>query len=274
MKSALIVFSSILSTLPAFPQATQILEPLVTAAEHGYSSDPKDVFDGFALQSNTAFGHSISANQGTLLVGAPGKSLLPAGCVVYRYQFDSTSRTWSFDEAMGLNNMKGGRFGSSVATEGGRFLIGMSQAAVFGNGPQEHGMAFFADHGNVTNTTFEDPGSDSNDIVSFGHPDLKLFGNNMVLGRANDRSEFGAAVNFTGDTAIVGAPLDLDAGAAYIYEYNEVADLPARFAIEFAQQLVPNPVLPQPQTGQRYGAAVSVSDNLAIVVGPDSMRKD
>ncbi len=224
MKTSLTLLFSLLATLPALPQAAQILEPPVTAAEHGYASE-SDFFEEFALEDDNAFGQSLSADQGTLLVGAPGKPLIPSGGVVYRYQFDVASRTWSFDEAVGLNNMKGGRFGSGVATEGGRFLIGMSEAATFGNGQQINGMAFFAEHADVANGTFGDPSNDGTDIVSFGYPDLDLYSNNMVLGRSNDNSLFGAAVDFSGDTAIVGAPLNLDAGTAFIYEYDEVADL-------------------------------------------------
>lgn len=203
-------------------------------------------------------GAAIAQSGNRALISAPGKNTRTSGAGgVFVYEFDGS--TWQEDTLLEASDWGyQQRFGSSVALEGDRAVVGAWPANwVNANGP---GSVYIIEYDgtNWVETTKLQP-SDSSVNDRFGTA-VALSGNRLFVGnmpvapgstwgtaegsvyvfeydgsswvevdkiQASDGIEgnrFGANLSTTGDRLLVGAPFDDDAGAtsgaAYLYEYD------------------------------------------------------
>jgi len=174
------------------------------------------------------FGDSVAIFENTILVGAPGEYVggaWGAGAVfVFEYDGALWNQTATLTASDSETNMG---FGSAVALEGDRALIGAPGGLVGGTGA---GAAYvFERSGSVWIETAKLTPSDGAPLDGFG-----------------------LSVSLSGDLALVGS-LTADGGAAYVYDHTvgwaEVA------------KLVPS----DPEPDDSFGGSVAILGNTAVI---------
>nr|WP_226894617.1 hypothetical protein [Luteolibacter marinus] len=239
---------------------------------------------------NDLFGWAVALSGDSLIVGAPGGDFgtTDAGCA---YLYDLASGTPSLPARQLANpNPAGKNFGHSVAIEGSSWVVGSIQ----NDGSGDACRAFVYDGSSGTPgvpvLTLADPSPGSND--HFGYS-VSLAGSRVVISAPLDdtgainsgaayvfdlaaefpaiprhslfnptpanEDAFGGSVAVSGDTVIVGAGFDdgiaEDSGRAYLFNLLAVdPDLP--------ESVIYNP---DPQSGDKFGAAVSMSGTRLVV---------
>jgi len=173
------------------------------------------VQDGFIPESNPSgslntFGASVSLSGSRLLVGAPLHSYAGASSgVVFAYRRGSGPGTWTKEDLLyAADPTTGARFGTSISLTGDRAVIGQVGYEIQGGDGSSSAYVFLSDFaGNWTEVGKITPSGDA------------------------PWQEFGAAVSFSGNVALVGAPgndgaclpddcEDCDSGAAYFFELS------------------------------------------------------
>ena len=161
----------------------------------GIWSEPTDISLGTDGIDFDNFGISVALDGDRALVGATGRGDLSTGAA---YIYDLTGNTWSQTTDISLGPVGNGNdhFGSSVALDGDRALVGADGRDEF------KGAAYIFD--TTDGTTWSEPKE-----ISLGTDGA-------------DDDYFGNSVALDGDRALVGADGrgGDDKGAAYIYDYE------------------------------------------------------
>lgn len=179
-------------------------------------------------------GQAVAASDELVIVGAPGADRVADGTglvMVLRRDGDAWHPgTVITDEAAGV----AASFGAAVATNGTTLLVGA---------PRD-----LADRG--ASYLYEHDGNGWNRVARLELPDGAAF------------DFFGSAVAIDGDTALIGAPghdaVAIDAGAAVLYRRGEEG-------WQEQARLRPGEL----EEGSRFGAAVALTGDLAVVAAPD-----
>ncbi|MDQ8200373.1 MBG domain-containing protein [Pelagicoccus enzymogenes] len=251
----------------------QRLAPLHRASDLGYSSSNNNY--SIAFDSNTGsanslgigrnlFGLNLSIAGNKLIVASPGISS------AFLYERDITTGLWTYDEVLHFLGPVGS-FGTDVAIDSDRFIIGAPDYSVFQGGRFVHGLSFFANLSDLEHKIFRQDAPDGDTSVSIGHPQLLLTGDHFMIGDPGNGSDFGHAVDMLDTLAIVGGPLETDdagdpSGNAYIYDYSVTANR-LENAPSAAIELSPSPSS-QLQDGGQYGYSVALANGRAIVGWP------
>jgi uncharacterized repeat protein (TIGR01451 family) len=234
------------------------------------------------LRSGDGFGHSVSVSGDTVVVGAPfvdNAGYVDVGAAIV---FVRSGTAWAEQQVLWASDYAAGDyFGWSVSVCGDTLIAG-----AWGRGMQEGAAYVFVRAG--TNWTeqqrlialggaawFGWSVSCAGDTAVVGAPSSLGSGSAYVFVRSGTTwtlqqeltgyapqahgPAFGVAVSVSGDTAIVGAPLDdtpaaTDAGSAYVF---------VRSGTTWTQQQ--KLMAPDGATGDWYGMSVSVSGDTAIV---------
>lgn len=181
------------------------------------------------------FGRSISLSGDRLVVGTPwdDDNGTSSGSV-YVFEYDGIDWVQAA-KLLAADGIQGNEFGSAVSLDGDRLVV---------NAP---GYGYIINSGAVY--IFEYDGAHWVQTTKLTQPWA-------------DMTSFGHAVSLSGDQLAVGAPKDdhnwADTGTAFIYEYNG-SDWIRRV------QLSGNDVI----TGDRFGAAVSLSGDRLVVGAPE-----
>jgi hypothetical protein len=181
--------------------------------------------------SRDSFGWSVSISGKRAIVGACNTSeegLNNAGSA-YIYEYDEASGNWNFTKKLvtpNMNSQVNGKFGVSVSIDGDYAVVGESGHS------DNNGAAY------IFNTdTWE---------------------NVYTMYRPNgDNANYGKSVDICGDYAIVGS-LKAD-GTGKVDIFTRAGDEQGSFPSWSFYQLV------SPESGDRYGESVAISENYAIV---------
>src|SRR5439155_12747270 len=190
-------------------------------------------------QRDDLFGHSVAIDGDTVVVGAHYGNTPAGRDAGAAYVFLRLGHTWIRQaKLLAPDGAQGDSFGSSVAIEGDTAVV----AAAFGTTP-----------------TGERAGSAYAFVRSGGKwtEQAKLSPSDGVLG-----DQFGWAVAFSGETALVGAPFaDLPsaqgAGAAYAFDRSGTAWSQAAKLIA-----------PDASGGDQFGVAVGLLADAAVIGAP------
>ncbi|MBC7773153.1 MAG: FG-GAP repeat protein [Pyrinomonadaceae bacterium] len=155
------------------------------------------LLDPGVRQTNDHFGSSVALSGETIVVGTPGDNAGGAdrGAI---FVFARSGNTWSPEPVTSSPHSPGSLFGTSVAIDGNTIVVGAPRQATAGTG--EVGAAYvFIRSGSV----------------------WTLQAQLLAADGAHD-DEFGTSVAISGNTVLVGAPLEdrdnfPDAGSAYIF---------------------------------------------------------
>lgn len=186
------------------------------------------------------YGTAVGINGDFVIVGSPSDDNakgVDAGSA-YIYHYNTTTATWIESKITASDGATGNNFGKSADISNNTAIVG----APFANSTK--GASYIYRY----------------------QSDTGLWGETKLVasdGAAND--EFGASVDISDNTAVIGAPKNdnangTDAGAAYIYQFQPVTNA----WIQTKQIAVDG------NTGFRYGFAVAVSGNMAAVSSPDN----
>ncbi len=182
----------------------------------GASWEKTQVLVETGLAHRDMFGSAIAANDGFLLVGAPGddKKGTHAGCV---YQYILNNNTWVYKQAIHASNPGNNAvFGSSVEIDGDVAIVGAPMhfstisapfamektkssspiANLKGTGPTGQGAAYI----------LESDGSQFNELAFLSASD-KSIGDN-----------FGCSVDIFGEWITIGATGNNDTGSVYLFK--------------------------------------------------------
>ena len=196
------------------------------------------------VAKNDMFGSAVGLDGGVAVVGAPGANVAgeDSGTAVVH---ERRAGAWQATATLEPDDAAAGqRFGSAVAVDGARILIGASGDVIAGEDP---GAAYL----------FERTADGWTQVAT------------LTPSSAGGGSAFGDAVALDGDLALVGARFaDLggsDRGAAYLFArtgagWAEVAELTA----------------PEPSDRDAYGQAVALAGEVALVGAPrvDDPQRD
>ena len=183
--------------------------------------------------ANDDFGDAVSLYGDLAIVGAPLNDDDGAGSgSVYVFRYNGT--TWSQEAKLTASNAsERDRFGSAVSIDGNRILIGAWGYAA------ESGTAYI----------FEFNGTSWQEVAILNASDA----------RADDN--FGSSVSLSGDTALIGAWSNDDAGSvtgsAYLFEFNGTA-------WNEVEKLLSGDAA----GGDGFGFAVSIKDDQMLIGAP------
>lgn len=186
------------------------------------------------------FGHAVGVSGDWILVGAFG-DLLATGAV-YAFRYDPFTMTWTEEQLlMGTSNGAGAEFGYAIAVDGDLAVIG---APFNSSAAQDAGAAYVFYYDEAQEAWFQDA--------------------QLTASDAGPGDAFGHSVTISGDAALVGAPLydspGIDPGAAYAFRNGTGGWLQE-------ERLFPSDVI----EGDRFGIAVSLSGDTAIIGSDDSV---
>lgn len=229
-----------------------------TAGNYGLVFGPDDSIR--ADVGGDFFGASLSMTDVGLLVGASGQS-----SALY-YEKNTVTGAWDY-EAIFHSRGLGASFGAAVSLSTSRFLIGTPDYQL--SSSLNHGNAFFAELATRSEILSFQAGDNGLDATVIGHQKLGYPNDFQMFGKLSDQSFFGSAVDHDGSVAIVGAPSESlagggRAGGAYLYDISVVSG-GSQDAPTSAIRL--NPLVSLP-VGAEFGAAVSLSGDLAVVGSP------
>ena len=216
----------------------------VYAHRRGDGSWPRAfTIDAPVAQNNAGFGAEISLDGDVAIIGAP-----------FFDEFGSTSTgtVWGADFNSTFSNVTLTRRTDPVAEPGIR--LGFSVAIDRAGPTVLVGAPFSEQNGPSSGTVLMSVGSTGQPFP----PLLRTF----ALGRSPAFSRFGSAIASAADVLLIGAPeealsTDLGTGAVYFYQ---------RAGADW--QLVQRLQSPQGQEGDRYGEAVAVHGDIALVGSP------
>lgn len=158
---------------------------------------PEDFDPGYA--GYVYFGQNVALQGDTLLVGARlarSEGLPGTPGAAYIYEYDSTLDTWVQAQKIGAPRANG-QFGSWVALDGERAVIGAPFETVGFNGWQGRAYVYERDPGNAWSLAHE-----------------------LVASDGTDKSQYGFALDMQGDTIAIGAVRDRSyIGAGYLYQW-------------------------------------------------------
>ena len=185
--------------------------------------------------TNDQFGSSVAISGETIVVGAPGADIGANENQGAAYTFVRGGASWSQQAKLTAGDGEAGElFGLPVAISGGTVAVGV-----------------FSDNGSQGSAyTFVRSGVSWSQQAKFAAGD----------GVAND--QFGASIAISGETVVVGAPLDdigmnLDQGSAYVF---------VRSGVSWSQQaklLAANGVI-----FDYFGISIAISGETAVVGSP------
>lgn len=184
------------------------------------------------------FGSSVSVSGDTAVVGAPLENAGGVADAGAAYVFDGSVAGWpQLCKLEGLGNA--GLFGSSVSVSGDRVVVGAPLEDP--QGIVDAGAAYVYEILGV---------NDCPQLCKLEAVDME------------SSDKFGSSVSVSGDTVLVGAPLNdpqgvANAGAAYVYEIDGMDCL-----------LVNKLEADQKNLGEQFGSSVAVSGNTAAVGAP------
>ena len=187
-----------------------------------------------------AFGSSLSLDEGSLFVGAPGEDSLAAPATGAVYLFEEGAAGWSAQEELECGSLApGDRFGHAVSLDAGYLAVGAPG--------REH------------------DGWNTGCVIIFRETaggwaeDAWLYPPEGSAGAL-----FGHALSLNGDTLVVGAPehrgVALASGAAFLFHRDAQGEWSEGATLERDEH---TPL-------QRYGAAVSIDAGTIVVGGPGS----
>ena len=152
---------------------------------------------GSGVSATDAFGTSVAIDGDTIVVGSPADELGTTPTTGVAYVFTRSGTVWTEQGILAAaDRSPGDRLGESVAIDGDTAAVG----AQLGNGPM-------ADCGSAyvflrTGTAWSEQGK-------------------LLAGNAQVSAWFGASIGVSGDSVIVGAPLQdgaaVDTGSAYVF---------------------------------------------------------
>ncbi len=188
------------------------------------------------------FGRAVALSDRWLAVGAPGW-IYHSGAV-YLYDLESNTPTDPIRTIHNPGQSGAHRFGSSIALDGGRLLVGAPGTNASG---EESGRAYLYD-------------------VAAGAEGLPVV---LDAGTPTPWSRFGEAVALAGEHAYVGAPYghaaEVDwAGAVHVYSLDGAAGLEHRTTLS----------APEPISAGRFGCVLDASGSRVVagaVVDSDSL---
>ena len=194
------------------------------------------------------FGNAVAIDGDIAVVGATGETVdtISTGGAVYVFQYNNSSQTWAQTHRLVASDVVSeSRFGSSVAVEDMRILVGSLGRNTGGTGSNFwSGRAYVYDYNSDSDSWLEtiiyNPEQDADDY-------------------------FGRSVDLDGDTAIIGADHGVShpepsPGQAYIFVKNEDN-------WDLQQELIPENSLSH---DDNYGYSVSIDGNIAIVGALDA----
>jgi hypothetical protein len=195
-------------------------------------------------EANSSFGSQLSMDGDVALIAAPlldGNGGNETGAV-WGVDFNANLSSATLTRRNDPLNEPNVRLGNGVAIDrnGPTALIGAPRSAA---------------NGNLSGSVLMSVGTSGQPFP----PLQRVF----ALGRNQDYARFGAALHSDGDTLIVGAPQEAptaDDGTGAVYFYGRTANGP--------WQLTQRLQSPQGQAGDRYGEAVAVHGDFALVGAP------
>ncbi|MDO8963388.1 MAG: Ig-like domain-containing protein, partial [Coriobacteriia bacterium] len=189
--------------------------------------------------AGSGFGTAVTISRGRIVVGAPGSAsgVLGGTGRAYAFTYSLTDLGWRFERALSPQfPAMGERFGSAVAVDDGVLAIAAPGAE---NGAGGHSGAVYT----YVRGTWSWVDADA--VIP------PVAENNAV-----------SVVSVSGDTLAVGVPVESVAGtdaAGGVYVYRLTGDAWSQEA---------HLVSDEPSTGDRFGAAVSVSGDALVVGAP------
>lgn len=247
-------------------------------------------------QCGDVFGRRVTLSRSFAAVGTPTHSaggVMNSGAI---YVFARAGMTWAFDQKLVPAGSAVGDHLSACAIRGSRLAAGATQfgsgthrgaAYIFERGaggwtetaslapviPQENGDVFGASVSIHSNRVIvgapQNQGAGSGDgfavvfAQSPGSGSWVQEGSRLLPTTDMETNWFGVSVSIEGEVAVIGAPQDGSEGAAYVFQRDSEGEWLQ------VQKLVPGPNL-----GGKFGAAVSLSgDRIAVGAPAQSSRR-
>ena len=183
------------------------------------------------------FGYSIASSDDSVIIGSPGYPETGEGVVIGRGKDPLGNWTERFSLGAGT---PGDNFGSAVAIDDGLAVVGALRAD---DGTADSGSAWLFERGNVGNAWTR----------------VAHLSSSMPTGRG----EFSAGVAVSGRTVAVGAPLEGDSGAVYIFGEDSFGNWRQQARIE----------PPTAETATEFGKSISLFADTLVVGAPNANRQ-